>query len=112
MSRISCGYTLPSAINEVLELRTAGEVKSLGDEKGVEEDDSRGTVKFSSNVDIFVSGRLIGMMGVKLLESGDDAGLSIWGCADFCGRIGVRPMGLMLGSAPRKGFGLTFGTGE
>ena len=52
------------------------------------------------------------MIGEKLLESDDDAGLSIWGCADFCRRIGVEPMGRMLGSALRKGFGLIFGTGE
>ena len=66
----------------------------------------------SSDVDIFVSGRLIGMIGEKLLESGDDASLSIWGCANFCGRIRVEPMGLMLGSALGNGFGLIFGTGE
>jgi hypothetical protein len=91
--RIPCEYTLPSAIDEVLEPRTAGKVKSLGDEKGVEEDDSRRTVILSSNVYLFVSGRLIGMIGEKLLESDDDADLSIWGCADFCSRIGVEPMG-------------------
>jgi hypothetical protein len=100
------------AIDEVLELRTAGEVKSLSDEKGVEDDDSRRTVILSPNVDIFVNGRLIGMMSEKLLESDDDVGLSIWGCADFCRRTGVETMGLMLGSALRKGFGLIFGTGE
>jgi hypothetical protein len=94
------------AIDEVLELRTAGEVESLGDEKGVEDDDSRRTVILSPNVDLLVNGRLIGMISEKLLESDDDAGLSIWGCA------GVEPMGLMLGSALRKGFGLIFGTGE
>jgi hypothetical protein len=47
-----------------------------------------------------------------LLVSDDDASLLIWGCADFCRRIGVEPIGLMLGSALRKGFGLIFGTGE
>lgn len=52
------------------------------------------------------------MISEKLLGSDDDAGLSIWGCADFCRRIGVEPMGLMLGSALRKDFGLIFGTGE
>ena len=52
------------------------------------------------------------MIGEKLLESGDNASLSIWGCANFCGRIRVEPMGLMLGSAPGKGFGLIFGTDE
>ena len=66
----------------------------------------------SPNVDLLMNGRLIGMISEKLLESDDDACLSIWGCADFCGRIGVEAMGLMLGSALRKGFGLIFGTGE
>ena len=84
------------AIDEVLELRTAGEVKSLGDEKGVEDDDSRRTVILSPNVDLLVNGRLAGMISEKLLESDDDAGLPIWGCADFCRRIGVEAMGPMI----------------
>ena len=72
------------AIDEVLELRTVGEVKSLGDEKGVEDDDSRRTVILSPNVDLLVNGRLIGMISEKLLESDDDAGLSIMG---LCGLL-------------------------
>jgi hypothetical protein len=72
------------AIDEVLELRTVGEVKSLGDEKGVEDDDSRRTVILSPNVDLLVNGRLIGMISEKLLEFDDDAGLSIIG---LCGLL-------------------------
>lgn len=72
------------AIDGVLELRTVGEVKSLGDEKGVEDDDSRRTVILSPNVDLLVNERLIGMISEKLLESDDNGGLSIMG---LCGLL-------------------------